>query len=76
MDTTHKFMNAVTGIAYDAIELCFIYIAGRRLWDELGPGFLSFIEIRSRDVSPSLCNVNIFCLVQCSHWAWNSNLSL
>ena len=30
----------------------------------------------SRDQSPSLCNVNIFFLVQCSHWVKNINLSL
>ena len=76
MDTTHKFMNTVTGIAYDVIELCFIYIAGDGLWDGLRAGFLSFTEIESRGLSPSLCNVNMFCIVQCSHRAWNPNPSL
>ena len=42
--------------------LWLIYIAG----DGLGLGFLSYAEIGSRDLSPSLCNVNMFCIVQCS----------
>ena len=38
--------------------------------------FLSFTEIGSRDPSPSLCNVNMFCIIQCSHLVRNPNLSL
>ena len=37
----------------------------------LGLGFMSHAEIRSIDLSPSLCNVNMFCIVQCSHRVWN-----
>ena len=32
-------------------------------------------EIGGMYPSPSLCNVNIFCTVQCSHWVWNLNPS-
>ena len=48
-----------------------IYIAG----DGLGLWFwfLSCTEIGSRDLSPNLCNVNMFCIVQCRHWVWNPN---
>ena len=28
-------------------------------------------EIGSRDLSPSLYNVNIFCIVECTLWVWN-----
>ena len=51
-----------------------IYIAGDGL--RYGLGFMSYKEIGSRDQSPSLCNVNMFCTVQCSHLDWNQNLSL
>ena len=27
------------------------------------------------DLNPSLCDVNMFCLVQCSHQVWNLNMS-
>ena len=37
----------------------------------LGLGFQSYAEIRNRDRNPSLCNVNMFCIVQCSHQVWN-----
>ena len=32
--------------------------------------------IGTRDQSLSLCNVNMFCTMQCSQWVWNVNLSL
>ena len=32
--------------------------------------FLSYAEMGSRDPSPSLCNVNMFCIKQCSHEVW------
>ena len=52
-----------------------IYIADYGLWYGLGLGFLSFTEIGSRDLSPSLWNVNMFCIVQCSHQVWNMSPS-
>ena len=42
---------------------------------ETDSGFLSCIEIGSRDPSPSPCIVNMFCIVQCSR-VLDSNLSL
>ena len=42
---------------------------------ETDSGLLSKTEIESRDLSLSLCNVNMFCIVQCSHQVWNSNPS-
>ena len=37
----------------------------------LGLGFLSYAEIGSTGLSPSLCNGNSFCTVQCSHQVLN-----
>ena len=34
------------------------------------PQLRSRTVVRRRDLSPSLCNVNMFCIVQCSHWVW------
>ena len=50
----------------ESVSQWLIYIAGDVL--EYGPGleFLSCIEIGSRDVSPSLYNVNMFYVVQCN----------
>ena len=53
-----------------------IYIAGDGLGYGLRLGFLSYTEMGSRDPSPSLCNVNMLCIVQCSHQVWNSSLSV
>ena len=53
-------------------KLWLIYIAG----DGLGLGPLSYTEIESRDPSLNLWNVNMFCIVQCSHWVWNPILSV
>ena len=53
-----------------------IYIAGDGLRYRLGLRFLSCTEIGSRDSSSSLCNVNTFCIVQCSHQVWNLDPSL
>ena len=39
-------------------------------------GFRSYTETGRRDPSPSLCNVNMFCMVQHSHRVWKPNLSL
>ena len=55
-----------------AVALCLIYIAG----DGLGLGFFTYTEIGSGNTGPSLCNVNMFCIVQCSHRVWKPNLSL
>ena len=44
--------------------------------DGLGLGFPSFTEIGSRHPSLSLCNVNVFCIVQCRSRVWNPNPSL
>ena len=38
--------------------------------------FLSYTEIGNRDSSLSLCNTNMFCIVQCSHQVWNPIPSL
>ena len=48
-----------------------LYMAGDGF--RYGLGFLSYTEIGSRNPSPSLCNGNMFCIVQCSHWVWNPN---
>ena len=32
-------------------------------------------EMGRKDPRPSLCNVNMFCTVQCSHRVWNQNSS-
>ena len=36
-----------------------------------GLGILYCAEIGSRNPSPSLCNVNIFCKAQCNHLVWS-----
>ena len=41
----------------------------RRLW------YLSCTKIGRKDLSPSLCNVNMFCTVQCRNRVWNPNPS-
>ena len=51
------------------------YIAGYGLGYGPGLGFLSCTEVGSRDLSPSLCNVNMFCIVQCKYWVWNRSPS-
>ena len=53
-----------------------MYIAGDRLGYGIGLWFLSYTEIESRDPSPSMCNVNMFCIVQCNHWVWNESESV
>ena len=55
--------------------LWLIYIAGDGPRYRLEPGFLSYTETGSRDLSLGLCNVNMFGIVQCSHQIWNPNLS-
>ena len=45
------------------------YIAGLGYGCRLGVGFLNSAEIGIRDLS--LCNVNMFCIVQCRHWVLN-----
>ena len=54
--------------------LWLIYTAGYGLGYRLILGFLFYTEVGSRDPSLSLCNVNLFCIVQCSHQVWNPNL--
>ena len=34
-------------------------------------GFLSYAGIGNRELSQSLCNVTMSCIVQCSHRVWN-----
>ena len=41
-----------------------------------GLRFVSYTEIGSKDPSPSLCNVNLFCKVQYSHRVSNLNPSI
>ena len=72
-----KMILLTFGWRYTGCSLCFIYIAGDGLGQGYGLGFMCCTEVgggRSRDLS--LCNVNIFCTVQCSHWVWNLNQSL
>ena len=57
-------------------RVAIIYIAEEGLGYRYGLGFLSYPELGSRDLSPSLCNVNVFCIVQCSYRVWNPNPSL
>ena len=61
------FFRAVSSV------LWLIYIAEDGLGYGLRLGFLYCTELGSRDWSLSLCNVNMFCIVQCSHWVWNPN---
>ena len=35
-----------------------------------------FVLFRNRDLSLGTCNVDMFCIVQCSHWVWNQSPSL
>ena len=49
------------------LDLWLIHTAGEGLRYWLGLGLLSYTELGSRDPSPSLCNVNMLCIVQCSH---------
>ena len=57
--------------------LWLFYIAGDRIGYRLRLRIIVLqTQIGSRDLSPSLCNVNMFCIVQCSHPVWNLSLSL
>ena len=47
--------------------LCLTYIARDGLWYKIGTCLPVLTEIGSRDPSVSLCNVNMFCIVQCGH---------
>ena len=53
-------------------EKIFDFVTAHLHCHVLGYGLLSYTEIESRDQSVSLCNVNMFCIVQCSR---NPNLS-
>ena len=53
-----------------------IYIAGDGLRYGYGLQFLFYTEVGSRDPSPSLCNANMSCTVQCTHQVWNPDPSL
>ena len=57
------------------LECILVYVYGDWPGYALGLGLLSYTDIGSRNPSPSLYNVNMFCMVQCSHWVWNPNLS-
>ena len=37
--------------------------------------FLVYAEIGSENPCLSVCNLNMFYIVQCSHWVWNLNQS-
>ena len=56
--------------------LWLIYIAGDGLGYRPGRGIPSCTEIGSRDPNPSLGNVNMPCIIQCTLWVWNPNPSL
>ena len=47
------------------------HITGLGYGYRLKTGFLFCAEIGIRDLWPCLCNVSMFCIVQCSHRVWN-----
>ena len=75
VDLTGEYMCKKKSVQWN---LWLIYIAGDGLGYGCGLrfGFLSYIEIGSRDPSPSLCTVNMLCIVQYSHRVWNPSLSV
>ena len=77
-DKVHNIINN----HFYAIVMAYLHCWTRTLipvWEQLSIPKMRTTAIG--DVSPdrdqklSLCNVNMFCVVQCSHQLWNPNLS-
>ena len=59
------------GVCVGQSEHSIKHITGLGYGYGLRLGFLFYSEIRNRDQSLNLCNVNMFCIAQCSSRPWN-----